>query len=59
MLKTYVLVKNWMDSDEGATAMEYAILVALIAIVIMVGVGTFGNSLNNFFSTLWKSPVAG
>jgi pilus assembly protein Flp/PilA len=38
--------------DRGATATEYALLVALIALVIVVGVGLFGTALNNFFSNL-------
>lgn len=36
-------------NEEGATAVEYALLVALIAIVIIVGVGLFGGWLNDFF----------
>ena len=36
--------------DEGATALEYGVLVALIALVIVVGVGAFGTALNNFFN---------
>lgn len=51
MLKSlYVRVSNWTASDEGATALEYGILVALIALVITVGVLAFGNELNDFFN---------
>lgn len=45
----YVRARNWMERDEGATALEYAILVALIALIIVVGVGAFGDALNEFF----------
>lgn len=38
------------DSDRGATATEYALLVALIALVIVGGVTVFGNQLDSFFS---------
>ena len=38
--------------DRGATATEYAILVALIAIVIVAGVSTFGIGLNGWFSNM-------
>jgi pilus assembly protein Flp/PilA len=38
--------------DRGATATEYALLVALVAIVIAVGVGLFGTALNNFFTSI-------
>ena len=40
------------DGDRGATATEYALLVALIALVIVVGVGAFGTQLNDFFNTI-------
>ena len=38
--------------DRGATATEYAMLVAFIAVVIGVGVAAFGTQLNNFFNSL-------
>ncbi len=40
------------DGDRGATATEYALLVAFIALVIVAGVTLFGSQLNTFFSTL-------
>lgn len=36
--------------DEGATALEYGVLVALIALAILIGVGAFGTALNAFFA---------
>lgn len=33
----------------GATAIEYGLLAALIAIAAVVGMGTLGNGLNNQF----------
>lgn len=41
--------------DRGATAVEYALIVALIAVVIVVGVGAFGTQLNTFFTGLFSS----
>jgi pilus assembly protein Flp/PilA len=38
--------------DRGATATEYAMLVAFIAIVVAVGVGFFGNQLSQWFHDL-------
>jgi len=40
------------NRDRGATATEYALLVAFIAIAIVVGVTAFGASLGTFFSGL-------
>lgn len=36
-------------SDQGATAVEYAIMVGLIAIVIILAVAAIGGSLEGFF----------
>lgn len=38
--------------ERGATATEYGLLVAFIALIIIVGVTAFGNSLNTFFDNL-------
>jgi pilus assembly protein Flp/PilA len=38
--------------DRGATATEYALLVALIAIAIIGGVTAFGTNLDTFFTGL-------
>ena len=40
------------DKDRGATATEYAVLVAFIAIAIIAGVGVFGTDLSNWFHDL-------
>jgi Flp pilus assembly pilin Flp len=40
------------EEERGATATEYAILVAFIAVVIVVGVTAFGTQLNTFFTSL-------
>lgn len=41
--------------DRGATMVEYALLVSLIAIVAIVGVTLFGSALSTFFSDLADS----
>ena len=47
--KLYVKAQS-LRNEEGATALEYGILVALIALVIIAGVTAFGGALNTFFS---------
>jgi pilus assembly protein Flp/PilA len=42
--------RAWMNRDEGATAVEYALMVALIAIVIMAAVAYLGRSASTQFS---------
>lgn len=50
LTKLYVRTRALVEGDEGATALEYGLLVALIALVIVVGVGAFGGALNDFFN---------
>ncbi|MEA3549921.1 Flp family type IVb pilin [Pseudarthrobacter sp. NPDC089323] len=45
-------VKDRFSSEKGATATEYSLLVAFIALLIIIGVTAFGTALNNWFSTL-------
>lgn len=49
MLKTLVRLQNWA-SDEGATAVEYGLMVALIAVVIIVAVALVGTNLQAVFN---------
>jgi pilus assembly protein Flp/PilA len=45
--------------ERGATATEYGLLVGFIAIVIVAGVGFFGESLDAYFTGLsdWLDTV--
>jgi pilus assembly protein Flp/PilA len=38
--------------DKGASAVEYALIVALIAVVAIVGITAFGEDLGAFFEGL-------
>lgn len=49
LTRLYVRVRTLLTPDEGATALEYGILVALIALVIVIGITAFGGALNTFF----------
>jgi len=37
--------------QRGATLVEYALIIAAVAITVLVGVGAFGDELNTFFET--------
>jgi pilus assembly protein Flp/PilA len=45
-------IKGRLDSEKGATAVEYGLLVALIAAVIIVIVTTLGTQINAAFTTV-------
>jgi pilus assembly protein Flp/PilA len=51
MLSLYTNLMIRLRSDEkGATAVEYGIMVALIAVVIIVAVSTLGGQLQTMFT---------
>jgi pilus assembly protein Flp/PilA len=56
MLKHYtdleLRVREFGRREEGATAVEYGLMVALIAIVIIVAVALIGTNLNGVFQTV-------
>jgi pilus assembly protein Flp/PilA len=45
-------IKKFFKDEEGATAVEYGLLVALIAAVIVVTVSTLGTKINTAFTTV-------
>ena len=46
------VLRNVMTDDEGATMVEYGIMVALIAAVCITVVTTLGQKVSNAFSTV-------
>ena len=46
------------SEDEGATAVEYGLMVALIAVVIIGAVGALGTSLSTLFTSVAGSIAA-
>ena len=60
MLRYYVCIVNFVTrplyrDDRGATAVEYALMVALIAAVIVVAVTELGSKLKTVFSDITTS----
>lgn len=52
MLAFVTGLKGRLESEKGATATEYSLLVAFIALLIIIGVTAFGTALNNWFTSL-------
>lgn len=44
-------IRNFFKDESGASAVEYGLLVALIACVIIGAVTTLGGNLSNTFTT--------
>jgi pilus assembly protein Flp/PilA len=45
-------VTRFLKDESGATAIEYGLIVALIAVVIIAAVTAIGGTLNETFSTV-------
>lgn len=42
-------VKNFIEDENGVTAIEYGLLAALIAVAIVTAAGSVGDNLKNVF----------
>jgi len=54
-------MRKRLQQDRGATAVEYALIVAVIAVILVVGGLALGNAINNKFtgvSNCVGTPVA-
>ena len=56
MISTYEFLSTWLrarfgDTDRGASMVEYALLVALIAVVCIGAIKVLGQSASSSFST--------
>jgi pilus assembly protein Flp/PilA len=49
------LAKRFIQADSGATAIEYGLIVALIAVVIIGAVTSVGSALSGQFQTIATS----
>ncbi len=45
-------IRDLFKNEDGATAIEYGLIAALIAVAIITAVGTIGNNLNETFTTV-------
>jgi pilus assembly protein Flp/PilA len=52
LTKLYVRTRTMLESDEGATAVEYGLMVALIAVVIIAAVALIGTNLDLVFDKI-------
>ena len=52
MLVLWTKVTTWMKDEKGASMVEYALLVVLIAIVALVAVSLAGDEVSGVFSEI-------
>jgi pilus assembly protein Flp/PilA len=46
------IIKNFLNNEDGATAIEYGLIAGLIAVVIIGGVTAVGTKLSTAFSNV-------
>ena len=46
------LIARFVKDESGATAIEYGLIAALIALAIIVGAGALGNAINAKFTSI-------
>ena len=52
-------VRKFMVSEDGPTAVEYAVMLALIIVVCLAAIGTIGTNANTTFTAVGNSLAAG
>lgn len=52
LTKLYVRTRMWLEDQEGATAVEYGLMVALIAVAIIDAVALLGDNLSTMFDSI-------
>ena len=52
MLSLWTKLAAWVKEEKGASMVEYALLVVLIAIIAIVAVSIAGKNVSNAFSTI-------
>ena len=43
------MIKNFVKDESGATAIEYGLIAALVAVAIIFALGALGDELSNIF----------
>jgi pilus assembly protein Flp/PilA len=55
MLALWTRFSAWLKEDRGASMVEYALLVVLIAIIALVAISIAGQNVSEAFSTVAAS----
>jgi pilus assembly protein Flp/PilA len=52
MRKSFQALVNFLQSEDGPTAVEYAVMLALIIVVCITAITTLGSNANKTFSNV-------
>jgi len=60
MSRCFDLVNRFVKSEDGPTAVEYAVMLALIIVVCITAITTLGSNASNVFSNVaLKGAISG
>jgi len=59
MKKMFASVQHFLRAEDGPTAVEYAVMLALIIVVCITAIGTLGTNANKVFSNVGLNAAAG
>lgn len=54
----YQKLANFMKAEDGPTAVEYAVMLALIVVVCITAIGTLGSNANKVFNNVALNTAA-
>jgi pilus assembly protein Flp/PilA len=52
-------IRRFLVCEDGPTAVEYAVMLALIVIVCLAAIGSIGTNANTTFTTIANSLASG
>jgi pilus assembly protein Flp/PilA len=52
MVRIYLAVKALLRGDEGHTLVEYALLLAFMALAALAGIALLGSQISSFFQSV-------
>ena len=59
MKQWFIKVKNFLAAEEGPTAVEYAVMLALIIVVCITAISALGSRASNTFSNVSLNTTVG
>lgn len=59
MLALYLRIQNWFKDEEGQDLIEYALIVALMLVLAIVGLSAMGTQIGDLWNRIatWLSGV--
>jgi pilus assembly protein Flp/PilA len=59
MSNAMLKIRKFLASEDGPTAVEYAVMLALIVIVCLAAIGNIGTNAKTTFTTIANSLASG